>query len=224
MIQLGCTGGEVRSHFGGGQEEMPIWLDGVSCTGQEQGLSLCPSNGWGKHACTHEMDVGVCCANGCGVPDDNQGQESGEGADGLVIGAEKETPEEKERKKAELEEKLHPTLPIRMKGCQGMCCRVEIEYQDDWGTVCDDNFKQHSAQVVCRQLKCAGGEVVRAFGGGEGTIWMDKVDCRGDEKALSKCEFRGWGKHECSHQHDVAVCCNDNCVAILKEKSGGSAM
>ena len=102
--------------------------------------------------------------------------------------------------------------------CQGMCCCVEIKYDDDWGTVCDDNFKKKSAEVVCRQLKCSGGEVVRSFGGGEGTIWMDKVNCAGDEKALSKCEFRGWGKHDCSHSHDVAVCCNDNCVAILKAK------
>lgn len=38
-------------------------------------------------------------------------------------------------------------------------------------------------------------------------------------QALSKCEFRGWGKHDCSHQHDVAVCCNDDCVAILKAKN-----
>ena len=31
---------------------------------------------------------------------------------------------------------------------------------------------------------------------------------------------RGWGKHDCSHQHDVGVRCNDNCVAILKAKKG----
>jgi len=65
-----------------------------------------------------------------------------------------------------------------------------------------------------------GGEVYPDFGGGEGTIWMDEVNCAGEEKALSKCEFRGWGKHDCSHQHDVGVCCNDNCVAILKAKNG----
>ena len=74
-----------------------------------------------------------------------------------------------------------------------MCCRVEVEYDDEWGTVCDDGFKTHSAEVVCRQLRCEGGEVVRSYGGdfpGQGSIWMDKVNCAGDEVALSKCEFR----------------------------------
>jgi hypothetical protein len=70
-------------------------------------------------------------------------------------------------------------LPIRMQACQGMCCRVEIQYQDEWGTVCDDGIKQKTAEVVCRQLKCEGGEVVRSFGGGDGSIWMDRVNCAG---------------------------------------------
>ena len=150
-----------------------------------------------------------------GVPDDNEGQSQDEGSPSFIAGEEEEG-----LSAEEIAEKLHPTLPIRMKACVGMCCLVEIQYNDEWGTVCDDGFKHHSAQVVCRQLLCSGGEVVRSSLRGEGTIWMDRVNCRGDEKALSKCEFRGWGKHDCSHSHDVAVCCNNGCVAILKSISG----
>ena len=39
-----------------------IWLDDVSCHGNETDIASCPHNGWGIHIyCPHSMDVSVRC-------------------------------------------------------------------------------------------------------------------------------------------------------------------
>ena len=66
------------------------------------------------------------------------------------------------------------------------------------------------AQVVCRQLGYTGGEAMSnaAFGEGSGNIWLDNVECDGDETQLSECDHRGWGQGDCEHHEDAGVICD----------------
>lgn len=52
--------------------------------------------------------------------------------------------------------------------------RVEVFYNSQWGTVCDDDFSIHAAQVVCRELgymEAVSWSPSSKYGKGEG-IWM----------------------------------------------------
>ncbi|KAL1278236.1 hypothetical protein QQF64_024909, partial [Cirrhinus molitorella] len=96
-------------------------------------------------------------------------------------------------------------------GSDSCCGRVEIRYNGQWGTVCDDNWDMNDAAVVCRQLQC--GSAISAphgaaFGQGSGSIWLDNVECSGSEGALSQCSHTEPGKHNCNHGKDAGVVCS----------------
>ncbi|XP_017904018.1 PREDICTED: antigen WC1.1 [Capra hircus] len=61
--QLGCgeaLSATVSSSFGTGSG--PIWLDEVSCRGEESQVWRCPTLGWLQHNCDHQEDAGVVCS------------------------------------------------------------------------------------------------------------------------------------------------------------------
>ncbi|KAK3517670.1 hypothetical protein QTP70_015267, partial [Hemibagrus guttatus] len=166
-----------------------IWLNEVECEGNETSLwnfrfQLCEEG-----ECGHHEDVGVVCS---------------------------------EFKEIRLTE-----------GCEG---NLEVFYNGTWGNVChnqmDDETMMESphvhkknalhfplrntaqwnirnAQVVCRQLGCgsalsADGNV--SSGSGEGTIWLNRVKCRGDEIHLWDCHHSLKKHTDCSH---AGVTCAD---------------
>uniref|UniRef100_A0AAQ5WYD3 Lysyl oxidase homolog n=1 Tax=Amphiprion ocellaris TaxID=80972 RepID=A0AAQ5WYD3_AMPOC len=97
--------------------------------------------------------------------------------------------------------------------------RVEVFYNGEWGTVCDDDFTIHAAQVVCRELgylEAISWSPSSKYGKGEGPIWFDNLHCTGKEKTLALCPSNGIGVSDCKHSEDVGVVCSDKRIPGFK--------
>eukprot|EP00731_Ephydatia_muelleri_P017374 Em0010g472a len=91
--------------------------------------------------------------------------------------------------------------------------RVEVCYNNTWGTVCDDRFDSNEAIVICKQLGHTGSTAYsRAYyGQGSGPIWLDDLGCSGRETRLSNCSNYVIGSNNCQHSEDASVACEVLC-------------
>jgi len=76
--------------------------------------------------------------------------------------------------------------------------------------VCDDGWDLSDAQVVCNELNL--GSVIAArqnafYGQGSGQIWLDDLNCVGNEWTIGNCSHGGWGSHNCIHNKDASAKC-----------------
>ncbi|XP_033106180.1 deleted in malignant brain tumors 1 protein-like [Anneissia japonica] len=86
--------------------------------------------------------------------------------------------------------------------------RVEIMRHGVWGTICDDRWDINDARVICRMLGFTDAVGCLSFGPGIGPIWLDEVNCSGDENNIADCSHIGWGNHNCNHSEDAGVTCS----------------
>uniref|UniRef100_H3A4K2 SRCR domain-containing protein n=1 Tax=Latimeria chalumnae TaxID=7897 RepID=H3A4K2_LATCH len=184
-----------------GEGSGTIWADEFQCKGNESSLWECPIKPSSYHSCTHKNDAGVICSGINrtlipGICSKEQNKISSNTAD--ISG--------------EIYAFCSENLKLRLANGRGECeGRVEVYYKDTWGTVCDDSWDITDADVVCRQLQCGHAIHARAsalFGSGSGKIWLDDLNCSGNESALWQCPSRKWGRHDCSHKEDAGVMCS----------------
>jgi len=54
----------------------------------------------------------------------------------------------------------------------------------------------------------SGRYIDRAYDGVSGPIWLDNVQCTGNESSIIECRHNGWGVHDCLDREIVSVRCS----------------
>ena len=100
-------------------------------------------------------------------------------------------------------------------------------YNGAWGTVCDNEWDNLRAKVVCRQLGFSDvGAIAKVnahFGEGSGSILIDYADCSGTETSLDECKlFMGY--QSCEHYKVAGVICGNKTGKYVTNSNGFSAL
>ncbi|GIM06436.1 hypothetical protein Vretimale_10756 [Volvox reticuliferus] len=204
--QLGFSSGSFVSpnYLREADPTIPVWLI-PSCNGTENSLSECPSLLYGNLSsaptCEHSLIVSCDMATS--------------------------TNSTSERNRT-----AYNNYPCYEKGAVRLLDsdsttwgRVEYCSEGQWGSICHDGWDDLDATVVCRQLGFQYGIALKgavANGasppGPEGMrIWLQQVDCAGDEESLGLCAVpTPPGRTDCSHRADAGV----NCSMVPFTKGG----
>uniref|UniRef100_A0A6B2EJ60 Putative trypsin-like serine protease n=1 Tax=Phlebotomus kandelakii TaxID=1109342 RepID=A0A6B2EJ60_9DIPT len=193
-----------------GEDSAIFLVDELDCRGSEKSIRECDFSGWGVHDCNAEEVVGlVCKVPVMTCPLDywlcDTSQEC------IPIGFLCDNVPDCTDHSDEDQRHCAAPVEIRLIGGQShLEGRVEVKYREIWGTVCDDDFNAEEAAVVCRSLGFHGPSYVlkNTFGPGTGIIWLDQVDCLGNETSLEECSHWHWGEHNCAHSEDVGIRCS----------------
>jgi len=89
--------------------------------------------------------------------------------------------------------------------------RVEVNYNGEWGTVCNDGWNDINAGVVCRQMGFGSSGMSigsSSFGQISGLSLLADVKCNGTETSLVDCEHYGVNiTRNCNSLETVGVNC-----------------
>ncbi len=83
---------------------------------------------------------------------------------------------------------------------------LEVQYNEEWRDVCDDDFDRLDGEVACRML--GGTYQSHSSATGSGNFWLDDLTCKGQEQSLFECTHRAVGTHNCNRSESIQLSCD----------------
>ncbi|XP_074482532.1 CD5 antigen-like [Sebastes fasciatus] len=126
---------------------------------------------------------------------------------------------------------------VRLVNGTSLCSgRLEVKTNPSnqwWSSVCEADFDQQDAEVVCRELGCGAPSVLQGalYGDVEASMWTKEFQCGGTESALLNCRSSGSDRNTCSPGRAVGLTCSEpddvrlvggdsRCAGTLELKQG----
>ncbi|XP_034049319.1 LOW QUALITY PROTEIN: scavenger receptor cysteine-rich type 1 protein M130-like [Thalassophryne amazonica] len=101
---------------------------------------------------------------------------------------------------------------VRLVNGSSLCSgRLEVKWNQSWSSVCEDDFDQQDAQVVCRELGCGPPVVLQGalYGDVAAPKWTKEFQCGGKESGLLACGSSGSDRNTCSPAKAVGLTCSE---------------
>ncbi|XP_067440149.1 scavenger receptor cysteine-rich type 1 protein M130-like [Thunnus thynnus] len=101
---------------------------------------------------------------------------------------------------------------VRLVNGTSLCSgRLEVKSEQSWSSVCEADFDQQDAEVVCRELSCGAPSVLRGalYGEVEAPMWTKEFQCGGHESALLDCGRSDSARSTCSPGKAVGLTCSE---------------
>ncbi|XP_067440071.1 scavenger receptor cysteine-rich type 1 protein M130-like [Thunnus thynnus] len=101
---------------------------------------------------------------------------------------------------------------VRLVNGTSLCSgRLEVKSEQSWSSVCEADFDQQDAEVVCRELGCGAPSVLQGalYGEVEAPMWTKEFQCGGHESALLDCGRSDSARSTCSPDKAVGLTCSE---------------
>ncbi|XP_067454495.1 scavenger receptor cysteine-rich type 1 protein M130-like [Thunnus thynnus] len=101
---------------------------------------------------------------------------------------------------------------VRLVNGTSLCSgRLEVKSEQSWSSVCEADFDQQDAEVVCRELGCGAPSVLQGtlYEEVEAPMWTKEFQCGGHESALLDCGRSDSARRTCSPGKAVGLTCSE---------------
>lgn len=210
--QLGYIGAlrtSTQLEFSSG-DGVNILLDEVQCTGLENSIYECLHGPWSQHDCRFYETAGVICKPNKVCVEEKEVQCAGSNGQ-ICVPLTYICDKEWDCSDGADETNCTYFEIALVDGNRPTEGRVQITINNITGTICDDDWDDRDAAVICHMLGYSTGTAQAVtgaqFGQGRGPIWLDNVDCAGHEEDIEECDHPAWGEHNCMHNEDAGVSC-----------------